>query len=263
MGVGELVLRALSRPPGTVDYTLETQHDAPGNECALLRREFDDFSALVRGKRVADFGCGTGLQCIALARDERCEVFGIDTNAGTLRIARENAAAAGFGNHQVQFVERITPELRGTFDIVITQNAMEHFPEPDAIVREMSTLLRPGGKILLTFGPPWFAPYGSHMQFFCRVPWLNLLFTERTVMRVRATYRNDGAERYESVESGLNRMSIRKFERIMAQSGLRMRRAKYTCVKQLNGLSRIPLLRELVINHVTAVLERPEAAGAR
>jgi SAM-dependent methyltransferase len=257
MGVGEMVLRALSRPPGTSDYSLETQHDAPGNECALLRREFEDFSSLVRGKRVADFGCGTGLQCIALARDEGAFAVGIDTNAATLQIARENAAAAGFGEQQIQFVERITPELRGTCDIVISQNAMEHFPEPDAIVREMSTLLKPGGKILLTFGPPWYAPYGSHMQFFCRVPWLNLWFSERTVMRVRAQYRNDGATRYESVESGLNRMSIRKFERIMAQSGLRVARAKYTCVKQFNGLARIPGLRELVINHVTVVLERP------
>jgi SAM-dependent methyltransferase len=261
MGVGEIVLRALSRHPGTSDYSLETQHEAPGNECALLRREFVDFSTLVRGKRVADFGCGTGLQCIALARDEGSSVCGIDTNEATLRIARANAVAAGLGETQVQFVERITPELRGSFDIVISQNAMEHFPEPEAIVREMSTLLRPGGKILLTFGPPWYAPYGSHMQFFCRVPWLNLWFSERTVMRVRALYRNDGATRYESVESGLNRMSIRKFERIMAQSGLRVARARYTCVRQFNALARIPVLRELVINHVTAVLERPAGAA--
>lgn len=263
MGVGDVVLRALSRRPGSEEYTLETQHDAPGNALSLLRREFEDLSLLVHGRRVVDFGCGTGAQCIALAREERCSVCGIDTNASTLRIARERADASGVGDRDLRFADRITPDLRGAFDVVISQNAMEHFPDPAAIVAEMATLLRVDGKILLTFGPPWYAPYGSHMQFFCRVPWLNLLFSERTVMRVRSQYRDDGAGRYEDVESGLNRMTIAKFERIIATSGLRVSRAKYTCVRQMNGLARVPFLRELVINHVTVVLERTPAVAQR
>jgi len=68
MPIGEWILGALSREPvagasahGSVSY-------APGKELALLRREYPGLSALVRGKRVVDFGCGTGEQAVALAR---------------------------------------------------------------------------------------------------------------------------------------------------------------------------------------------------
>jgi ubiquinone/menaquinone biosynthesis C-methylase UbiE len=134
---------------------------------------------------------------------------------------------------------------------------MEHYPEPAATLEEMRRLLKPGGRLLITFGPPWFAPYGSHMHFFCKVPWLNLLFTERTVMAVRARFRQDGAKRYEDCESGLNKMSVAKFERIIAEAGLKVEDRRYDCIKGLNFLGRLPLLRELFINHVTATLTVP------
>lgn len=39
-------------------------------------------------------------------------------------------------------------------------------------------------------------------------------------MAVWSRSRSDGAERYEDVESGLNRMSLRKFDRLLKSSGL-------------------------------------------
>src|SRR6185295_9848751 len=99
-----------------------------------------------------------------------------------------------------------------------------------------------------------FRSYGSHMQFFTRVPWVNLLFSERTVMNVRGRFRNDGAKRYQDVEAGLNQMSVSKFERILREQGLVPVYRKYECVKGMNVLAHAPLLRELLINHVTALL---------
>jgi hypothetical protein len=121
----------------------------------------------------------------------------------------------------------------------------------------MKRLLAPGGVVMITFCPPWFAPYGSHMHFFTKVPWVNLLFSERTVMSVRSRFRADGAKRYEDVEMGLNRMTIRKFERIIAASGMTVAWRQYVCVKKLNALSRVPLVRELFINVASCVLVKP------
>lgn len=39
--------------------------------------------------------------------------------------------------------------------------------------------------LLITFGCPWLSPYGSHMHFFTKMPWINVFFSETTVMRVR------------------------------------------------------------------------------
>ena len=81
--------------------------------------------------------------------------------------------------------------MKGGFDIVLSHNSMEHFGDPARILDVMKSALKPDGRLYITFGPPWYAPYGSHMHFFTRVPWVNLLFSERTVMAVRARYRND------------------------------------------------------------------------
>lgn len=255
MVIGEWLLGALSREPAAGASAHGSVSYAPGTELALLRREYSGLSALVRGKRVVDFGCGTGEQSIALAREEGCEVLGIDSNPNTLQRAREKAASHALAN-AVSFAEAAPPELAGKFDVVISQNAMEHFPDPDHIVQVMKGLIHDQGLLLITFGPPWYAPYGSHMQYFCKVPWLNLLFSEHTVMRVRARYRSDCALRYVDVESGLNRMSLAKFERVVADAGLEVRHWHLTCVKGVNVLAALPLLRELFVNHVSCVLAR-------
>lgn len=258
MRIGEAVLRALSRAPGLGDYQQDTEEEASGNELALLRREFAELSKLLKGRRVVDFGCGIGRQAIAMAREEACYVCGIDSNPRTLAKAKELARENGTKDRDVIFVEHPTSEMKGTFDIVISQNAMEHFPDPMSVLNEMKALLRQDGKILITFGPPWFAPYGSHMHFFCRVPWLNVVFSEVTVMNVRALYRDDGAKRYEEVESGLNKMTIQRFERIVSQSGLVIEYKRYSCVKGQNWMARFPLLREFFINHVSCILSLPD-----
>jgi hypothetical protein len=132
---------------------------------------------------------------------------------------------------------------------------MEHYSEPRVILEEMKSALKPGGTILITFGPPWFAPYGSHMHFFTTMPWLNLLFSERTVMNVRAHFRGDAATRYEDVEFGLNKMSVAKFERIAAETGLKISQRKYECIKGLDFLGKIPRARELFINNISCALK--------
>ena len=140
--------------------------------------------------------------------------------------------------------------------MVFSQNSMEHFRDPEAILRTMADALAPKGEMLVTFGPPWFAPYGAHMQYFTRLPWVHLLFPERTIMAVRGRYRQDGALKYGDVEGGLNQMSVRKFRRLVNASGLRVMRLSTEPVKGQRLLSKIPFLGEMFTNHVTAVLRR-------
>lgn len=262
MKPGERILLALSRDPGEDDYHEATDPWTLDNALEPLRRELPDLRALVAGRRVLDFGCGAGWQAAALAREGAALVVGVDSNEATLRSARALAVRAGLGTDRLRFAPRVPPELRGGFDVVISQNAMEHFDDPAAILGEMRAALRPGGCIVVTFGPPWLAPSGSHMHFFTRVPWVNLLFSERTVMAVRARYRRDGARRYEEVESGLNRMTVGRFEALVRRCGLRMQRRRYRCVKGIDALQHLPGLRELFINQVTCLLVDPGVAAA-
>jgi len=47
------------------------------------------------------------------------------------------------------------PVASGSFDVVLCSEVLEHVPEPIKVIREISRVLRPGGKLILT------APLGS------------------------------------------------------------------------------------------------------
>lgn len=257
-GVGERVLAALSRAPGAGDYAAALDPWSEENALDGLRAAFPDLAARVRGRRVLDFGCGGGWQAVALAREGAAFVLGVDSNERVLAAARALRGRLGIDPARLDFAASVGEGEAGRFDVVVSQNAMEHFGDPVGALRGMKAALAPGGRVLVTFGPPWLAPSGSHMHFFTRVPWVNLLFRERTVMAVRARYRRDGARRYEEVESGLNRMTLARFERVVAAAGLRLERRRYRCVKGLPLLDRIPVARELFVNVVDAVLAPAE-----
>ena len=252
--LGERILLALSRPVGSDDYGSEVTPSADLTAAlSVLASAFPDLLQRVKGKRVLDLGCGEGYQVVAMAMNGAASVIGVDPHAPSLARAR-----ALLEQHRppvpVRFLASADESLDGSVDIVISQNSFEHLPDPVATLEAMKRLLAPGGLILITFCPPWFAPYGAHMHFFTKVPWVNLLFSERTVMSARGRFRSDGARRYEDVEMGLNRMTIRRFERIIAAPGMTVAWRQYVCVKKLNLLSHVPLVRELLINVASCVL---------
>ncbi len=254
MRLPEYILFALSRVPKSKDFEPNSGEITKKNSLSLVKNEYNNFDTLVSGRRVIDFGCGMGYQSIALAQEYDCTVVAIDSNSKTLDAAIENANPYNIPHSRLSFVDKISDSMLNKFDIVISQNSFEHFSNPSEVLYEMRSLLNETGKILVTFGPPWLAPRGSHMQFFCKVPWINVIFSEQTVMNVRSRFRNDGAIKYEDVESGLNKMTIAKFERIVIESNLKIEFKSYRCVKGINFLSKLPFLREFFINHVSVIL---------
>jgi SAM-dependent methyltransferase len=255
MQIGEKLLLLASRTPDSAEYD-HIEEYAAGDALAILRRNFPDLPGLVAGKEVLDFGCGPGLQSVALAQLGARKVVGLDTDPPSLAKARAAVERAGVTG-RVELADRLRDEHKDRFDLVISQNSMEHFPDPAACLAVMKQAVRPGGTVLITFGPPWLAPYGSHMYFFTRLPWVHLLFSEKTVLKVRSRFRDDGATRYEEVEQGMNRMTLAKFERLIQESGLKVQYRKYECSRGLDALGRLPGIRELFVNHVSCALRKP------
>ncbi len=256
MNLGEKILLLFADTPREANPSSEEAEWTMDNALSLLEQEYPDFATFIRGKKVVDFGCGLGFQSVALVAQYHCKVVGVDSNVKSLQKAKELSIAADISNEQLSFYETLNDDFQNQFDVVISQNSFEHFGDPQGILDLMISLLNKEGKLLISFGPPWFAPRGSHMQFFCKIPWVNLLFSEKSIMSARSHFRTDGARKYHEVESGLNQMTVAKFERIIAEKKLTVEFKKYTALKHLPILSSIPFMRELFINHISVILAK-------
>ena len=163
-------------------------------------------------KTVLDFGCGSGEEAVDIARHGAARVVGIDIRENFLTRAAERARAAS-----VDSICQFDISTRERFDVVLSLDSMEHFGEPARVLEQMAANLAPPGYVLMSFGPPWLHPLGHHFPLF---PWAHLVFTERSMMEWRARFKDDGAKTFEQCSGGLNRMTIRKFERLVARSPL-------------------------------------------
>jgi 2-polyprenyl-3-methyl-5-hydroxy-6-metoxy-1,4-benzoquinol methylase len=253
MRISEKLLLLLSRKPKGDDYPQSSSNIILNNGLDLLCDAFPHILTDINDKVILDFGCGYGAQAIELVNRGAMFVVGVDKNPQALKRAINHAKEEGV-EKQTQFKEVLGKDEKEKFDIIISQNSMEHFKDPISTLNEMKTIISKKGKIYVTFVNPWFAPYGCHMQFFTKMPWINILFSEKTVMNVRRHFRQDGASKYEEVEWGLNKMSVIKFERLVSSSGLKVVYKKYRCIKNLNLFSKLPFFRELVINRVDCIL---------
>ncbi len=167
----------------------------------------------VAGKVVLDFGCGFGNEALEIASHGAKQVIGLDVQEELLVIARSRQADARISN--CAFATSFDAQA----DVIFSIDSFEHFSNPDEVLKGMASLLRPGGKVIVSFGPPWYHPKGGHFPLFI---WAHLLFTEDSLMAWRSKYKQDHATRFCEVAGGLNQMSIRKFEMLVANSPLKI-----------------------------------------
>lgn len=220
--IGYHILRALSRDGASA--AMDGSAYAGRSKLEVLFGP--GFRGEVAGRTVVDFGCGTGAEAVDLARHGAGRVIGIDIQEGFLERARERAAKAGVAERCV--FATAAPELA---DVIVAVDSFEHFADPAAILRSMRELLRPGGFVLASFGPTWYHPLGGHL--FSVFPWAHLVFTERALIRWRSDFKFDGATRFEEVAGGLNRMTIARFERIVAESPFELERLELVPIRGL------------------------------
>jgi 2-polyprenyl-6-hydroxyphenyl methylase / 3-demethylubiquinone-9 3-methyltransferase len=104
----------------------------------------------LRGARVLDVGCGGGILSEALARTG-AEVTGIDLAPRVLDIARLHLhESEQTVDYREISVEALAMESPGAFDAVVCMEMLEHVPDPGSVVKAISTLLKPGGRVFLS-----------------------------------------------------------------------------------------------------------------
>jgi SAM-dependent methyltransferase len=150
--------------------------------------------------KVLDIACGDGLTA------ESIEKLGADVTAIDLTNARF-VAAIPF--QQMDAAAIAFPD--NTFDIAYTFDAFEHFANPEAVLREASRVLKPGGVFYASFGPLYNSPHGAHQFLSIDVPYCHMLFREEDC--------NAAAEKrgLRPLTKNLNYWSLRDFRRMFAR----------------------------------------------
>ncbi|MBV9335941.1 MAG: 3-demethylubiquinone-9 3-O-methyltransferase [Solirubrobacterales bacterium] len=113
----------------------------------FLERALRSHFGEVGGLRVLDVGCGGGLLAEELA-SRGCSVTGIDPSQGSLAVAREHAARAGW---QIDYRPGVAEALAlpdSAVDAVICCDVLEHVRSARQAVAEAARVLRPGGLYL-------------------------------------------------------------------------------------------------------------------
>ncbi len=217
-----------------------------------------------------DAGCGMGDRTVAASLAGAKRSIGIDTDPEKLHWARllavQNRCPADFLLGSV--VSLPCPDA--SFDLVLLLDVIEHLEEPLAALTEVHRVLRPGGRVLMTF-PPYNSPWGAHLTEHVVLPWAHLLCPEAELLALwREIHRREvargrvctGAQRQRCIMAAasitdlwsLNRMTIHRFLELLSQASLKPAFIRFHTPGGLAApLTRSRLLREYVTTRVNAV----------
>jgi 2-polyprenyl-6-hydroxyphenyl methylase/3-demethylubiquinone-9 3-methyltransferase len=101
------------------------------------------------GLRLLDVGCGGGLVAEPMAR-LGADVTGLDASGASVEAARAHAALSGMSiDYRAETAEALAAAGE-TFDVVLALEIVEHVADRAAFFAALSTLVRPGGLVVLS-----------------------------------------------------------------------------------------------------------------
>jgi ubiquinone/menaquinone biosynthesis C-methylase UbiE len=297
MGVSDYVLFRLAKnwPSPTARFARRFGAE-PGTEAynmAYAQQQFDwkvtgGLAHPVTGLDVLEIGTGHGGITCYLAVVGARRVVGIDLNTEHLEIARRFAGivSARFSADfrlPVEFAAMNATQLAfadAQFDLVLADNVFEHFTEPELVLRESYRVLRPGGGVLVPVFSSIYSKYGLHLKQGLKLPWAQLFFSERTI--IRAMYRmarvnprlyelypglSDNPRRVRDLRryGDLNDITYGEFKRMAARVGFVVESFSPYSTRLGKVLSRLPLLRNSIVTDIlstgaAAYLSKPVSA---
>lgn len=128
-------------------------HLAPQWDADLIRHDaiidtILDNAGVTAGVTVLDVACGTGVLFPDYLRRNVASVTAIDISPEMAKIA----AGKYPGQVTVLCGDVETADFGKKFDCIVVYNAFPHFPDPENLIRTLSSLLNPGGTLTVAHG---------------------------------------------------------------------------------------------------------------
>ena len=222
------------------------------------------------GKNVLDIGCGAGGKSLYYLSKGAEHVTGVDVVEKYKD--ESNSLMKKLNLEGFEFVSADAAKMpfnNSVFDTVIMNDAMEHVQDPAAVLQEVYRVLKPNGKLYINF-PPYNHPFGAHLSDAIGIPWVHLIFKEKTLIdgykeimkdnpdgderiNFRIGVNNDGKEYF----SYINKMSSKRFNKIINETKFKLEYYREVPLRNfLAPFSRIKLLNDCFTKMVVCVLSK-------
>lgn len=203
-----------------VDELLRSEH-SPYLE-ARLKLAFGA-PADVASWRVLDFGCGPGASSVVLGRLGVRRIVGLDLVNDYAALWNRRLRESGYAG-EAMFVQAGAalqfPFRAGTFDLVLLNGVLEHMlpEERRDLLRALLTLVRPGGRVLVTETPNRWFPRNSHTKLWFS-EWLPFEIAAALAHRFRIRDDFPAEGRTALYRTGMRGMSAGQLARIVGDLG--------------------------------------------
>ena len=238
----------------------------------------------VSGKRLLDVGSGLGGKPAYYADLGAASVTGIDIRP----LSVEAAAVLARGKHTRRLRWLLAdaaamPFPDDSFDAIVSINVLEHVANLRQVLAECRRVLRQTGLMFFHF-PPFYSPWGAHLEGWVHYPWPHVVFSDRTLIEVAR--RAEGRQRNNSrfIHSAqvdwaqldrlpdLNRATLREVRQLLDDLNLRVVEAHLlpvgrhylqrhgrlgqAALAMLNQVTNWPVLREVLTTKMVFVLDK-------
>jgi SAM-dependent methyltransferase len=208
----------------------------------------------VAGLDVLELGCGYG-GLLKVLRGASARPVGVDVEATRVKYAKSRGLDAVCASADA------LPFPDGSFDVVVSDAVLEHLTDIAACLRESHRVLRPAGWFYALWGPTWLSYNGPHLLKALGVPWVHLLFPERTIVRaleaqrgrVPAAYIDDKIADYRT----MGRVTRRRLRAAATNAGFTIvEEASETERPVKRALAQLPLFDELLAGQAVAAFRK-------
>ena len=132
---------------------VDTQAEAERRRLRLLEESFDPFSF----RQLENLGVRTGWRCLEIGAGAGSVAAKMAELAGPENVVATDLSLAFLGpladlGVTVLHHDVATDDAPGEFDVIHTRFVLEHLPERDAVIKRLSSWLKPGGWLLIEIG---------------------------------------------------------------------------------------------------------------
>ena len=105
-----------------------------------LKKKFSLISQASQGKKILDYGCGTG-EFVSFLNSKKMNAFGFEPNTNAFKIAKEKNPERIFNSNQILKNEK--------FDVITLWHVLEHVPDLNEVIEQLKNSLNPDGKLFV------------------------------------------------------------------------------------------------------------------